>query len=202
VATDTCCIGLTGNIATGKSTVAHMLQQLGACLIDADHVAHELMVPGTAVYHGIVQRFGADILAPGGEINRRALGAIVFADPEALLALDAIVHPAVHDRVRTMVRSSSCPVVVIEAIKLFEAGLDADCDTVWVVTLSPELQLRRLMDRSGLSREQALQRIEAQGDPALLVARADFVIDNSGSLACTRAQVQRGWNMLPACRRD
>ncbi len=186
-------IGLTGNIATGKSTVARMLRDLGACIIDADQVAHDVMRAGTAVHAALVARFGEGILAANGEIDRRALAAIVFADPEALLALDAIVHPAVRVEVRHLVSECPDPVVVIEAIKLLEAGMDADCDSIWVVTAPRDVQIVRVMERSALTREEAEQRIDAQGPQCDKVQRADTVIDNSRSLACTRRQVERAW---------
>lgn len=186
-------VGLTGNIATGKSTVARMLADLGAYVIDADIVAHEVQLPGTRVYQAIVDRFGKAILAEDGTINRGALGAIVFADPQALADLEALVHPAVEIEIRKRLAASDAPAVVVEAIKLLEAGLDRYCDTIWVTTCPREVQLQRLIETRGLDRTQALQRIDAQPDPALKVARADVVIDNAGSLDATRAQVERAW---------
>ncbi len=186
-------IGLTGNIATGKSTVARMLRDLGACIIDADQVAHGVMRAGTAVHTALVGRFGDRIVAASGEIDRRALGAIVFANHEALLALDDLVHPAVRVEVRRLVSECTDPVVVIEAIKLLEAGMDADCDSIWVVTAPRDVQIARVMQRSALTREEAEQRINAQGPQCDKVRRANTVIDNSRSLACTRQQVERAW---------
>lgn len=186
-------IGLTGNIATGKSTVARMLRDLGACIIDADQVAHSVMQPGTAVNAALVERFGDAIAAPSGEIDRRVLGAIVFSDPQALLALDSLVHPAVRVEVRRLVSECAQPVAVIEAIKLLEAGMDADCNTIWVVTAPRDVQIVRVMQRSGLTREQAEQRVDAQSPQHDKVRRANTVIDNSRSLACTRQQVERAW---------
>jgi len=186
-------IGLTGNIATGKSTVAGMLRDLGACIIDADQVAHRVMRTGTKVHAALVEHFGAGIVAASGEIDRRALGAIVFSDPQSLLALDTLVHPAVRVKVRRLVGECAQPVVVVEAIKLLEAGMDADCDTIWVVTAPRKVQIARVMQRSGLTREQAEQRIDAQGPQCDKVRRANTVIDNASSLACTRRQVERAW---------
>lgn len=186
-------IGLTGNIATGKSTVAGMLRDLGACIIDADQVAHSVMRTGTAVHATLVERFGQGIVAASGEIDRRALGAIVFSDPAPLRALDALVHPAVRVEVRRLVSECAQPVVVVEAIKLLESGMDTDCDTIWVVTAPREAQIARVMQRSGLTREQAEQRIDAQGPQCDKVRRANTVIDNASSLACTRRQVERAW---------
>jgi len=190
-------IGLTGNIATGKSTVARMLADLGAEIIDADTVAHQVMLPGTVAHQAIVKRFGDAILAADGSINRAALGSIVFSDSQALSDLESIVHPEVEAAIRARLAQSDAPVVVVEAIKLLEAGLDRYCDSVWVTTSPRETQIQRLMQTRGLSREQALQRMDAQPDPSAKLARADVVIDNSGSLDQTRAQVQQAWRSLP-----
>ncbi|NLG50357.1 MAG: dephospho-CoA kinase [Chloroflexi bacterium] len=190
-------IGLTGNIATGKSTVADMLARLGACVLDADKLAHQVMRPGTETYRRIVGRFGEAILKPGGEIDRPALGAIVFADPAALRDLDGIVHPAVVEESLRWLQACDRPVAVIEAIKLLEANMHRYCDAVWVVTSSREQQVNRLVTTRSLTTEQAEQRIDAQPDPQEKIARADVVIDNSGSLDATRAQVLRAWNAIP-----
>jgi dephospho-CoA kinase len=186
-------IGVTGNIATGKSTVIRMLADLGACVIDADRVAQDLMRAGTAMHRAVVERFGADIVGGRGEIDRRLLGAIVFADPAALSDLDALVHPAVRVETRHLAQACTGPVVAIEAVKLFEAGMDADCDSVWVVTAPRAIQITRLELRSGLTREQAELRVDAQSPQADKAARADIVIDNASSLACTHWQVVRAW---------
>jgi dephospho-CoA kinase len=190
-------IGLTGNISTGKTTVARMLASLGACVIDADMVAHELMRPWTAVHSDVVARFGEQILRPGGEIDRQRLGALVFADPVALRSLDDIVHPAVVQETRRRLDACTARVAVVEAIKLLEAGMDHDCDVVWVVTLPRELQIERLIERTGLTKPQAEQRVDAQPPQEDKIARADELIDNSGTLADTRAQIQRAWADLP-----
>jgi len=189
-------IGLTGNIATGKSTVARMLADLGADVIDADLVAHEVMLPGTPAHQAIIDHFGEAILAEDGTINRAALGAIVFAEPQALADLEALVHPAVKTVIQDQLSESDAPAAVVEAIKLLEAGLDRYCDAIWVTTAPREVQLQRLMETRGLDRAQALQRIDAQPDPALKIARADVVIDNAGTLKATRTQVERAWRAI------
>jgi dephospho-CoA kinase len=218
-------IGLTGNIACGKSTVVAMLRELGAHVIDADRVTHELQQPGQPVYEGIVAEFGEGILAaPAGPIDRRALGAIVFADPAALRRLEQIVHPAVHARIENWLdeiaqetiedrgskledsgspaRSSilytlSSKVAVIDAIKLLESGWKPLCDAIWVVTCAPDQQLARLMATRGMSEAEARARIAAQPPQAAKVAQADVVIDNGGTLAETRHQVEAAWNTIP-----
>jgi dephospho-CoA kinase len=189
-------IGLTGNIATGKSAVLRILRQLGAKAIDADALVHQLMAKGMPVWQAILGQFGEEILGPEGEIDRGKLGAIVFADAEALKRLEVIVHPAVAARVGELIRQAAEPVVVVEAIKLIEAGWYRTCDALWVVTCPKEQQLKRLMRTRKLSRQEALLRIEAQPPQEEKVALADVVIDNSGNLKETREQVKREWERL------
>jgi dephospho-CoA kinase len=189
-------IGLTGNIATGKSTVLEMLKRLGARVIDADALVHQLMVKETPVWQAILDEFGEGILASEDEIDRGKLGAIVFADAEALERLEAIIHPAVTACVDELIRQATEPVVVVEAIKLIEAGWHRAYDALWVVTCSKEQQLERLMRTRKLSQEEALLRIEAQPPQEDKVALADVVIDNSGSLKETREQVEQEWERL------
>ncbi len=189
-------IGLTGNIATGKSTVAHMLADLGAEAIDADQVTREVMRAGSPVHAVIVEAFGPRVLAADGEIDRQRLGDIVFADPAALARLEAIVHPATIAVIDRRVATSSADVVVIEAIKLIEAGMADGCDSVWVTTCRPEQQVDRIMSARGLSRTEAQQRVQAQPPQEEKIARADVVIDTSGTLAQTREQVNESWKRL------
>jgi dephospho-CoA kinase len=186
-------IGLTGNIGTGKSTVAAMLVELGAEAIDADRVAHEVMRAGTPAHRRVVEAFGPEILGPDGEIDRAKLGAIVFADPAALARLEAIVHPATLEAVGRRIASASAGVVVVEAIKLIESGMAGECDSVWVTTCRPGQQVRRMMGGRGLSRAEAEQRVRAQPPQEEKIARADVVIDTAGSLSWTRAQVRAAW---------
>ena len=155
-------IGLTGNIATGKSEVGRMLRQLGARLVDADALVHQLMRRGGPVYQAIVDEFGVEMVGQDGEIDRARLGAIVFAAPMALARLEAIVHPPVVARVAEIIQEAREPAVVIEAIKLIEGGQHEMCDELWVVTCPKEQQLARLMAQRGLSEAEALLRIEAQ----------------------------------------
>jgi dephospho-CoA kinase len=189
-------IGLTGNIGTGKSTVAAMLAELGAEVIDADRVAHEVMQAGTPAHGRIVEAFGPEVLDPDGEIDRARLGAIVFADPAALVRLEAIVHPATLEAIDCRVAATSAGVVVVEAIKLIESGMAERCDSVWVTTCRPEQQVHRIMGGRGLDRAQAEQRVRAQPPQEEKIVRADVVIDTTGSLARTRAQVRVAWEHL------
>ena len=199
-------IGLTGNIATGKSLVGRMLGELGAHVIDADALVRDLQRQGTLVYAAIVAEFGPNILRADGEIDRDKLGAQVFSDPEALDRLEAIVHPAVgleierrlSDLGRTHLTPDLRTVAVVEAIKLIEAGLHKRCNALWVVTSRPEVQLERLMRTRGLSEADARLRIEAQASQSEKAALADVLIENNGTLEGLREQVRRHWDQLSA----
>jgi dephospho-CoA kinase len=188
-------IGLTGNIATGKSLVGHMLAELGAEHIDADHLAHEVMAPGTPAWSEIVAAFGSSgVVGPDGKIDRQRLGRIVFSDPDALARLEQIVHPKVIARTRQLIEASGAPAVVVEAIKLIESGMVRQlCDVLWVVSAPRQVQLERLTKLRGLSRTDALLRLDAQPPAELKVAQADVVIDNGGAIGATRRQVKRAW---------
>jgi len=164
-------------------------------------VTRRLQMPGTPVYQQIVETFGPDILAaPGGALDRQKLAAIVFNDPAALHRIEQIVHPAVHAELvawlAQVARDSSRPVAVIDAIKLLEDGWKPHCNAVWVVTSTPEQQMQRLIETRGMSKEEARQRIAAQPPQADKVAQADLVIDNSGTLEQTRAQVEAAWQHI------
>ncbi len=189
-------IGVTGNIACGKSTVAELLGQLGARVIDADEVVHELMAPGSEVWREIVAEFGHGILKPDAEIDRAALGAVVFGDPAALARLERIVHPAVIATVNGLIATSRADVVAVEAVKLVESGMSRGYDSVWVVTCTREQQLMRLMSERGLTREEAEARLQAQPPLEAKLRLADVVIDNSGSLEDTWQQVKAAWTRV------
>lgn len=190
-------IGLTGNIATGKSTVGRMLAERGAEHIDADHLAHQVMARGTDAWEQIVRAFGREILRPDGEIDRARLGAIVFSDDGALARLESIVHPPVIARTQERIAHSSAPVVVVEAIKLIESGMVAElCDTLWVVVAPRAVQIERLEAGRGLSHEDAAARVDTQPPQSIKVARADVVIDNGGSIEATQRQVAQAWDAL------
>ncbi len=194
-------IGLTGNIACGKSAVVKMLAERGAFTIDADRVVHTLMEPGGTLYTPVVETFGSEILAADSPdprpIDRRKLGALVFADPVQLRRLEEISHPRVRVEILRLIQSATAPVVVLDAIKLLENGLDRATDAVWVVTCPPALQLERLMSRNNFSPEEAQLRIDAQPPQSEKIARANVLIDNGGSLESTAAQVEAAWRQIP-----
>ena len=194
-------IGLTGNIACGKSTVLNELQRLGAAVLDADAVVHRLLRRGTPVHAAVAAAFGPGILAADGEIDRRALGAIVFADAAALAHLEALVHPAVLAYTREWLAGVDAEVAVVDAIKLIESGIAVQCDEVWVVTCPSEEQARRLVRHRGLSAAEAWERILAQPPQEEKVAQADVVIDNGGTRARALAQVRAAWRRVQR-RRD
>ncbi len=189
-------IGLTGNIATGKSAVAQILAEKGALFIDADKVAHRVMEPGGPAYRHVVEDFGPGILAPEGAIDRRRLGAIVFADEDALQRLEAIVHPAVIAEVDRQIAGATESAIVVEAIKLIEAGMHRRYDALWVVTASRPVQIERLVQSRGFTEEEAALRVDAQPPQEEKAARADRVIVNDGDLTDLQAQVDEAWAQL------
>ncbi|HEY0070033.1 MAG TPA: dephospho-CoA kinase [Chloroflexia bacterium] len=191
-------IGLTGNIACGKSTVMRRLRKLGARTIDADALIHVILRRGGAAFEPVVAEFGEGILGSDGEIDRRALGRIVFSDPARLKRLEEIEHPIVRRMIEEEIRTAAERVVVVDAIKLFESGWAARSDRVWVVTCRRDQQIERLMSTRGYSHEEAEMRIDAQSPQEEKVARADTVIDNSGTLEETFRQVDAAWEKLNA----
>jgi dephospho-CoA kinase len=186
-------VGLTGNIATGKSEVARMLADLGARVIDADKVAHEVMQPGGPAYAPVVEAFGPDILAASGAVDRAKLGAIVFREPEALRQLEAAVHPATIAEIDRRIDQATEAVVVVEAIKLIEAGMHRDYDALWVVTAPRELQIARLVATRGLTEKEAALRVDAQPPQGDKAAVADLVIVNDGDLGDLWEKVKAAW---------
>jgi dephospho-CoA kinase len=186
--------GLTGGIASGKSTVARFLEALGAKVIDADRVGHELLQSSNPIHHKVVSHFGQEILEPGGEIDRGRLGSIDFTDPQKLSDLNSILHPSLIARVGELTEElrSRHPraVILVDAALIYEAGI-ADCFAkILVAWCRPEQQIERLMAKTGLSREDALRRRASQIPPEEKRRRADYVIDCSGSLEETQAQVE------------
>lgn len=189
-------IGLTGNIAVGKSVIRQMLQHLGAYTIDADGLAHQAMAPGAPAYKPVIQTFGEFILGPDQRINRALLGGIVFSNPQALAKLEAIIHPVVGQAINTLVARAKQRVIVIEAIKLYEGDLASAVDSIWVVNAKPETQFKRLVTKRNMSEAEAKQRIAVQNPQSDKVAKADVVINNDGDVEETWKQVQSGWRKV------
>jgi dephospho-CoA kinase len=192
-------IGLTGNIGAGKSRVLAYLQQKGALALDADRLAHEAMAPGMPANSAIVAEFGPSVRTPAGEVDRAALGAIVFADPQRLADLEAILHPEVFRLAIQRMDASDAQVVVIEAIKLLEARrLLKLCDEVWVVTASQATLLRRLMENRGMSVDEARRRLANQTPQATMIGQATQVIANDDGVEALHAELDRAWVELVA----
>jgi dephospho-CoA kinase len=187
-------IGLTGNIGTGKSLVRRMLESLGAYGIDGDLLAYKAALQESPGYRQIIAVFGEEILCPDGPIDRKKLGRIVFSDPALLQKLEAIIHPLVLEEINRILLRYPSVVHVIEAIKLLEANLGPQCDSIWVTTSDLEIQHKRLTRERGMSEEIARQRINAQSDPALKIKAADVVITNNGSIEDVWRQVADAWN--------
>lgn len=192
-------IGLTGGIASGKSTVARILEEKGAQVIDADQLARDVVVPGTEAHAAIVREFGRDILCPDGAIDRGKLGAIVFADPAARRRLEAITHPAIAKLAEVRLnslRKQGTAVAFYMAPLLIEAGITGRVDEIWVVYVDRETQLARLMARDGSNLPDALRRIESQMPMEEKRSYGKEVIDNRGSLEETTRQVFEAWERL------
>jgi len=198
-------LGVTGGIATGKSTVAHAFEELGAPVVSADEIARDVVRPGP-VLDRLVKHFGSQILDTDGTLNRQALGEIIFPTPEARSVLNSIVHPAIAAEVERRLAELTGlrrPLIVYESPLLFEAGAEKRVDAVLVVVVAPDIQLERLMARDGRGEADARSRIAAQFPLAEKVARADYLIDNSGSIEETLTQVNSLFHhLLHLCRQS
>lgn len=186
-------IGLTGGIASGKSTVSQMIKEKGIRVVDADIIAKEAVSKGSAALHQIVQTFGEEVLLPNGELNRQQLGAIIFSDEEKRKKLNAIVHPEVRKEMlkqRDEGVSNQETFVVLDIPLLFESKLEGLVDRIIVVYTTPDLQLSRLMNRNDLSEEEALNRIHSQQPLEEKCQKADRVIENTKDLAFMRKQLE------------
>ena len=191
-------VGLTGGIGSGKSTVARLLEKRGAVVFDADLLAREAVEPGTPGHAAVIERFGADVLAPGGELDREALASIVFADPAARRDLEQIVHPEVR---RLFAEGSEAyrdtdRVVVFSAPMLVETGMHTAFEVLVVVSATVATQIERLMRQRGMSEPSIRARIDAQAPLEDKAAAADFLVDNEGSLDELESQVEQLWNDL------
>jgi dephospho-CoA kinase len=189
-------IGLTGNIATGKSVVRRMLEHLGAYTIDADALTHRAYAKGAPGYQLVVDNFGKWLINKDGEIDRSKLGNLVFNNPEALAQLESIVHPLVRQATEILIKRSIQPVIVIEAIKLLEGDLRNVCDSIWVTNAPEEVQIERLMRKRGMSHEQAMERTHMQSAQSAKVAVANIVITNTGSYDTLWKQVSAAWKEI------
>lgn len=189
-------IGLTGNIATGKSVVRRMLEHLGAYSIDADTLSHRAIAKGAPGYQRVIDTFGKWVLDANGEIDRTRLGKLVFSDPDALKQLEDIIHPMVQQAIDLMIRRASQRVVVVEAIKLLESNLVSAYDAVWVSYAPESIQKARLMKKLNMSEQDALQRIHAQSPQETKTAAAKVIIQNTGSFEDTWEQVVAAWKTI------
>jgi dephospho-CoA kinase len=192
-------IGLTGGIASGKSTAARTLTELGARVVDADQVARDIVAPGQPALAEIVRTFGREMLQPDGALDRKKLGAVIFADAEKRGALNAITHPRIametQARLGTL-RQQGVPVAIYEAALLVENGVHKALDGLLVVACDEATQLRRLVERDGYSEAEARARIATQAPMADKIAAATWVVDTSGPLADTTKQLARVWEEI------
>lgn len=187
-------IGLTGNIATGKSVVRRMLENSGALGIDADIITHRTLYAGGPAYQPVLDAFGNGILGSDGEIDRRELGQIVFNHPKKLQLLESIIHPAVSESIKKRIQKTTSPIIVIEAIKLLESSLAPLCDTLWVSHASYDHQLERLLQTRGMGTEVAWQRIKSQPPQREKLKAANLVINTEGTFENTWDQLCKALN--------
>jgi len=191
-------VGLTGNIAVGKSCAAARFAELGAAVIDADRVSHELMTPGAAAYYCVAEAFGQVILRGDGTIDRRRLGNAVFASAEKRRLLESIMHPAIHDAIVREIaeKEKISDVVIVDAALMIETGGYREYDRLIVVACPPAVQLARLIARVGLTESAAKARIAAQMPSDEKIRFADYVIDASGSIESTLEQADAVYRKL------
>jgi dephospho-CoA kinase len=189
-------IGLTGNIATGKSVVRRMLEHLGAYTIDADALANRAIAKDAPGYKPVLETFGKWILSENGQIDRTKLGNLVFRDSDALSKLEDIVHPLVVQAVELLIQRASQRVIVIEAIKLIESELRSACDSIWVTYAPEEIQVERLLRKRGFSKDEAVLRVQSQSAQSEKIERANVVIRNTGSFDQLWKQVTNAWKQV------
>ena len=185
-------IGLTGGIACGKSNISQTLQELGAVIIDGDLLSRELTAPGGAALPQIRRSFGDDVFMPDGTLHRRALGAVIFGNDQARQTLDGIMQPLLWQLIEQRIaqaRAADAPLCVLDMPLLYEAGLDKLCERVWCAWIPRETQLQRLMARDGFTLEEAEARLRSQMPADEKAARADVVIDTSGSIGYTKSMI-------------
>ncbi len=192
-------IGLTGGIGSGKSTVSQFLAELGTVIVDADRVGHEAFKPGTELWREVVAAFGRQIVTPSGDIDRKKLGEIVFGNAESLSQLNQIMHPRMYDMVKAQLEEyqrQGLGVVVLEAPLLIEANWTSLVDEVWVTVASEATVLKRLQERTGLSKEESLARIRSQLPSEERIKHADVVINTDCSLDEVKTRVKELWDRL------
>ncbi|CAB4550182.1 MAG: dephospho-CoA kinase [Actinobacteria bacterium] len=195
-------VGLTGGIASGKSYVAGLLASHGAATIDADEVAREVVAPGTNGLHQVVEAFGNGVLLSSGELDRQKLGDMVFSNSALRLQLESILHPLIKVRTMQLISSQESEIVVYSVPLLVEANVDYPFDAIITVEAGPENQIERLIKSRSLSEQEAIQRVSSQTTAAKREARADFVIDSSGSKEDTKKQLDSIWPILVAAARS
>ena len=194
-------VGIAGPLASGKSTVLGILRELGAATLRADDVSRELLQPGQPLLAEVRAAFGAELFAPDGTLQRKKLAALIFVDPQARQRLNQIMHPPMIARLQEMLADwrgadNGPEIVAIEAAILHEMGLDRITDKILLVTASPNVRIRRLQERDGLSEEEAQRRVELHDEMGLAEIEADYSIDTGGDLADTRRQVEQLWDTL------
>lgn len=192
-------IGLTGGIASGKSTVAQFFRDKNVPVIDADILGHRTYEPGTETFKQVVAAFGEEIVAPDGTIDRKVLGGKVFGKPDELKRLTDIVWPGIRrlaEEELAQLKAAGNEIAVLEAAVLFEAGWEDLVDSIWVVVVDPELAVKRLGERNGLDPEAARARIASQLSNEERIARADIVIENNGTLEALQQRITEEWNAL------
>jgi dephospho-CoA kinase len=192
-------VGLTGGIGSGKSTLAELLSERGAVVIDADSLGHQALAPGEPTWHSVVDQFGDGILAAGSmEVDRKALGRIVFADPAKRVALNAITHPFILRKIAESLEAfrNTSEVVVLDAALIVELGLTETLDAVVVVASDTDVRRARLMTDRGMTSDAVDARIAAQAPPEDLIEKADIVVTNDGSIADLTAEADRVWAEL------
>lgn len=193
-------IGLTGGIASGKSTVSAKLKELGAAIIDVDISARGVVSKGEIAYNKIVHHFGSDILLPSGEINRKMLGGIVFSDKEKLALLNSITHPEIIERVKLQIeelKKQGTKVIVVDAAILIEMGLHRYVDQVWVVVVDRATQIKRLIERDKFAYQDAVSRINSQFTNEERIKYADVVIDNNKPIEEVGRTIEELWRRIP-----
>lgn len=192
-------IGLTGGIASGKSTLTQYFREKGVPVIDADILGHRTYDPGTDTFKQVVAAFGDDLVAPDGTIDRKVLGSKVFGKPEELKRLTDIVWPGIRKLASEQLSELEVAgnrLAVLEAAVLFEAGWEDLVDEIWVVTVEPDIAVQRLAERNGLDEAAARARIDSQLSNAERTARADIVIENNGTMDAFKASIEAAWNEL------